>query len=148
MSQIISTFQVWLEREIFEEEFVQELRDSLDKQKLQAAQNAKIVERFKPSEMTDKIKEMFSLELENEKKLKLLKLVKVDVSSPEAIQQIKGRCRMIGVNETLRQIDEKWLLLLNGKISGCYERGFVGIYGCQGVRSYCFMAYPLHWLAI
>ena len=92
MSQIISTFQVWLEREIFEEEFVQELRDSLDKQKLQAAQNAKIVERFKPSEMTDKIKEMFSLELENEKKLKLLKLVKVDVSSPEAIQQIKGRC--------------------------------------------------------
>ena len=28
--------------------------------------------------MTDKIKEMFSLELENEKKLKLLKLVKVD----------------------------------------------------------------------
>ena len=69
---------------------MQELRDSLDKQKLQAAQNAKIVERFKPSEMTEKIQEMVSMELENEKKLKLLKLVKVDVSSPEAIQQIKG----------------------------------------------------------
>ena len=94
--------QVWLDREIFEEEYVQELRDSLDKQKLQAAQNAKIVERFKPSEMTDKIKEMISLELENEKKLKLLKLVKVDVSSPEAIQQIKGLgvCGMSGVGVT------------------------------------------------
>jgi len=82
---------VWLDRDIFEEEYVQGLRDSLDKQKLQAAQNAKIVERFKPSEMTDKIKEMMSREEENEKKLKMLKLVKVDVSSPEAIQQIKDR---------------------------------------------------------
>ena len=82
--------QVWLEREIFDEDFVQELRDSLDKQKLQAAQNAKIVERFKPTEMTEKIQQMISMEMENEKKLKLLKLVKVDVSSPEAIQQIKG----------------------------------------------------------
>ena len=69
---------------------MRELRDSLDKQKIQAAQNAKIVERFKPSEMTDKIREMMTKELENEKKLKMLKLVKVDVSSPEAIQQIKG----------------------------------------------------------
>lgn len=82
---------VWLDREIFEEEYVQELRDSLDKQKLQAAQNAKIVERFKPTEMTDKIKEMMKREDDNEKKLKMLKLVKVDVSSPEAIQQIKDR---------------------------------------------------------
>ena len=85
------TFQVWLDREIFEEEYVQELRDALDKQKLQAAQNAKIVERFKPSEMTEKIKEMMKREEENEKRLKTLKLVKVDVSSPEAIQQIKGK---------------------------------------------------------
>jgi len=82
---------VWLDREIFEEEYVQELRDALDKQKLQAAQNAKIVERFKPSEMTEKIKEMMKREEENEKRLKTLKLVKVDVSSPEAIQQIKDR---------------------------------------------------------
>ena len=70
---------------------MQELRDALDKQKLQAAQNAKIVERFKPSEMTEKIKEMMKREEENEKRLKTLKLVKVDVSSPEAIQQIKGK---------------------------------------------------------
>ena len=77
---------------------MQELRDSLDKQKIQAAQNAKIVERFKPSEMTDKIREMMTKELENEKKLKMLKLVKVDVSSPEAIQQIKGSCAVIQAN--------------------------------------------------
>ena len=93
---------------------MQELRDSLDKQKLQAAQNAKIVERFKPTEMTDKIKEMMKREDDNEKKLKMLKLVKVDVSSPEAIQQIKGESSKLG--KELRSMEKSRMIKENGVI--------------------------------
>lgn len=84
-------FNIWLERNIYSEEFIDELRGVLSGTSVRLAAISKIVAEFKLSELIDKIRRTKKAELNSSAKMDSLVNCKVDATSSEVLNKLKDK---------------------------------------------------------
>lgn len=84
-------FNIWLERNVYSEEFIDELRALLSGTSVHSAAISKIVAEFKLSELIDKIKKIKKVEQNSSAKLECLVSCKVDATSSEVLNKLKDK---------------------------------------------------------
>lgn len=90
-SSIERVFSIWAERNVYGEDFIDELRAILSGVNPRAAMASKIVAEFKLSDLIEKIRKMKKVELYTKAKLDSLINCKVDATSSEVLNQLKDK---------------------------------------------------------
>ena len=90
-SSIDRVFNIWLERNIYSEEFIEELRELLSGKSVHLAAVSKIVAEFKLSELIEKIRRSKKAEQMSCSKNDTLLNCKVDATSGEVLNKLKDK---------------------------------------------------------
>ncbi len=90
-SSVDRVFNIWLERNIYSEEFIDQLRGLLSGTSVRSAAISKIVAEFKLSELIEKIKKLKKAEQNSSEKLETLMKCKVDATNSEVLNKLKDK---------------------------------------------------------
>uniref|UniRef100_T1JFR8 Regulation of nuclear pre-mRNA domain-containing protein 2 n=1 Tax=Strigamia maritima TaxID=126957 RepID=T1JFR8_STRMM len=91
ISQVERILTVWEERNVYESEFVDNIRNALTTAKTRASIDTKLLTEFKSQKVIDKIKRLLKVQSDSELKYGQLTSMKIDVSSTETLRQLKDR---------------------------------------------------------